>query len=198
MYRKIEAGINPAIEVGRFLTEVAGFANTPALLGRVEFVEGDRRSAVGDRPRLVANQGDGWTVTSAYLDRFVDDQRLSPPSDMPARDEEQMPYLRIMAQAGRRTAELHLALAGNPTTDFAPEPVARRCACAGPRDAQGTRRSGVRCARASATPCARPTGRWSIALVAQRDPARPADHCCRRTSAERTSAFTATSASSRC
>ena len=36
MFRKIEAGINPAIEIGRFLTEVAGFANTPALLGTVE------------------------------------------------------------------------------------------------------------------------------------------------------------------
>ena len=42
LYRKLEAGINPEIEVGRFLTEVAGFANTPALLGSVELVEGDR------------------------------------------------------------------------------------------------------------------------------------------------------------
>src|ERR1700742_1027545 len=32
VYRKLEAGINPEIEVGEFLTEVAGFANTPALL----------------------------------------------------------------------------------------------------------------------------------------------------------------------
>src|SRR5438552_7689181 len=31
--RKLESGINPEIEIGRFLTEVAGFANTPALLG---------------------------------------------------------------------------------------------------------------------------------------------------------------------
>ena len=44
VYRKLEAGINPEIEVGRFLTEVAGFANTPALLGSVELVEGDNRA----------------------------------------------------------------------------------------------------------------------------------------------------------
>jgi len=29
---KLVSGINPEIEIGRFLTEVAGFANTPALL----------------------------------------------------------------------------------------------------------------------------------------------------------------------
>ena len=52
IYRKLEPGINPEIEMGRFLTEVAGFANTPALLGSVELVEGDKRSAIGDRPRL--------------------------------------------------------------------------------------------------------------------------------------------------
>ena len=46
VYRKLEAGINPEIEIGRFLTEVAGFANTPALLGSVELVEGDERSAI--------------------------------------------------------------------------------------------------------------------------------------------------------
>ena len=34
--RGFHSGINPEIEVGRFLTEVAGFANTPALFGSVE------------------------------------------------------------------------------------------------------------------------------------------------------------------
>jgi maltose alpha-D-glucosyltransferase/alpha-amylase len=47
IYRKLEAGINPEIEMGRFLTEVAGFANTPALLGSVELIEGEQRSAIG-------------------------------------------------------------------------------------------------------------------------------------------------------
>src|SRR5205085_5227104 len=32
LYRKLENGINPEIEVGRFLTDLAGFSNTPALL----------------------------------------------------------------------------------------------------------------------------------------------------------------------
>ena len=45
LYRKLESGINPEIEMGRFLTEVAGFANTPALLGSVELVEGETHEA---------------------------------------------------------------------------------------------------------------------------------------------------------
>ena len=77
LYRKLEAGINPEIEIGRFLTEVAGFANTPALLGSVELVEGDQTQRDRDRSSPSSqNQGDGWTVTAAYLDRFVDEQRL--------------------------------------------------------------------------------------------------------------------------
>jgi maltose alpha-D-glucosyltransferase/alpha-amylase len=124
IYRTLEAGINPEIEMGRFLTEVAGFANTPTLLGSVELVEGDKRSAVGVIHAFVMNQGDGWTVTSAYLDRFVDEQRLLTTSGYPGESEEQLPYLRYMTQTGRRVAEMHLALAGNSElADFAPEPT---------------------------------------------------------------------------
>jgi maltose alpha-D-glucosyltransferase/alpha-amylase len=124
VYRKLESGINPEIEIGRFLTEVAGFANTPALLGSVELVEGDKKSAVAIVHAFVANQGDAWTVTSAYLDRFVDEQRLLATSEHTGESEEQAPYLRYMSQIGRRVAEMHLALASNDEfADFAPEPT---------------------------------------------------------------------------
>ncbi|HEY2210227.1 MAG TPA: maltose alpha-D-glucosyltransferase [Bradyrhizobium sp.] len=124
VYRKLECGINPEIEIGWFLTEVAGFANTPALLGSVELVEGDKKSAVAIVHAFVANQGDAWTVTSAYLDRFVDEQRLLATSEHPGESEEQVPYLRYMSQIGRRVAEMHLALAGSDEfADFAPEPI---------------------------------------------------------------------------
>src|ERR1700726_265331 len=124
LYRKLESGINPELEVGRFLTEVAGFANTPALLGSVELVEGDNKSAIAVVHAFVENQGDAWTVTSAYLDRFVDEQRLLAASPHPGESEEQAPYLRYMAQTGRRVAEMHLALAGHDEpSDFAPEPT---------------------------------------------------------------------------
>lgn len=122
IYRRLEPGINPEIEMGRFLTEVAGFANTPALLGSVELVEGDRRSSIGIVHAFVTNQGDAWTVTAAYLDRFVDEQRLLAASEHPSESEEQVPYLRYMAQTGRRVAEMHIALASSrELPDFTPE-----------------------------------------------------------------------------
>jgi maltose alpha-D-glucosyltransferase / alpha-amylase len=123
-YRKLESGINPEIEIGRFLTEVAGFSNTPAMLGSVELAEGERRSAIAIVHAQVGNQGDAWTVTAAYLDRFVEEQRLLATSDRPGESEEQVPYLRYMSQIGRRTAEMHLAFsATSALTDFAPEPI---------------------------------------------------------------------------
>jgi maltose alpha-D-glucosyltransferase / alpha-amylase len=121
VYRKLEPGINPEIEMGRFLTEVAGFANTPALLGSVELIEGDKQHAIAIVHAFVQNQGDAWTVTSAYLDRFVDEQRLLAASEHPGESEEQVPYLRYMSQTGRRVAEMHLALGSSDTGDFAPE-----------------------------------------------------------------------------
>jgi maltose alpha-D-glucosyltransferase/alpha-amylase len=124
MYRKLEVGLNPEIEMGRFLTEVAGFANTPALLGSVELVEGEKRSAIGIVHAFVANQGDAWTVTAAYLDRFVDEQRLLAASERPGENDEQVPYLRYMSQTGRRVAEMHVALANHKELpEFTPEPT---------------------------------------------------------------------------
>ncbi len=124
LYRRLESGAHPAIEVGRFLTEVTAFANTPALLGSAEVVEdGDKRGAIATVHTFVLNQGDGWTVSAAYLARFVDKLRLLG-REKAAESEEQAPYLRYMAQAGKRTAELHLALASNSElADFAPEPT---------------------------------------------------------------------------
>src|SRR5204862_6908549 len=112
--------------MGRFLTDVANFANTPALLGSVELVEGNEQSAIGVVHAFVANQGDLWTVSASYLDRFVEEQRLLAASIHPGEREEEIPYLRYMSQAGRRVAELHVALAGNSElAEFAPEPTGR-------------------------------------------------------------------------
>jgi maltose alpha-D-glucosyltransferase/alpha-amylase len=124
LYRRLESGTNPEIEVGRFLTEVVGFANAPAMLGSVELTEGENRSAIAIVHARVENQGDAWTVTAGYIDRFLEEQRLLTASVRPGERDEQVPYLRYMSQIGRRTAELHLALATpSGLTDFAPEPI---------------------------------------------------------------------------
>jgi maltose alpha-D-glucosyltransferase/alpha-amylase len=124
LFRRLESGINPAIEIGRFLTEVAGFANTPAMLGSAELIEGDQRSAIAIVHAQVGNQGDAWTVTSAYLDRLVETQRLLADSSRTREGEEQTAYMRNLSQIGRRTAELHLALAtANGSPDLTPEAI---------------------------------------------------------------------------
>jgi maltose alpha-D-glucosyltransferase/alpha-amylase len=121
--RRITAGIHPEIEVGKFLLE-SGYANAPALLGSIELHEGEECSALAVVHRFVENQGDAWTVTNSYLDRFIDEQRVMAP-ETAAESPELASYLQHVRQIGRRTAELHMALAGrSDIAAFAPEPVA--------------------------------------------------------------------------
>jgi maltose alpha-D-glucosyltransferase/alpha-amylase len=124
LYRKLDNGINPEVEVGRFLTDVTGFANTPALLGSVELSGQGSDCAVAIVHAFVGNQGDAWTVSSAALDRFVDEQRLVGASDSTPALEEKAVYQRYMTQTGKRVAEMQVALASrDDIPDFRPEPV---------------------------------------------------------------------------
>lgn len=121
--RRISEGIHPEIEIGRFLLEQTDYRNVPDLLGSIELIEGDRRSAVAVVHRFIENQSDAWAVTAAYLDRFIDEQRV-----LAAANAEESPelaaYLQRVRQIGRRTGELQRALASrSDIPDFAPEPI---------------------------------------------------------------------------
>ena len=123
LFRRLESGINPEIEVGRFLTETVAFRNAPPLLGTVEMEENGTCCAVAVVHGFIENQGDAWTVTNAYLDRFVEEQRLLT-AEAADHSDEQAAYARLMEQVGRRVAELQLALASrDDIIDFAPEPI---------------------------------------------------------------------------
>jgi maltose alpha-D-glucosyltransferase / alpha-amylase len=110
-YRRLEEGINPDLEVSRFLSE-CGFPNIPPVAGYFEYRFDRRRSGtLGILQGYVPNQGDAWAYTLAQLERY-----LAHPT---ALDE----YLERAALLGRRTAELHLALASEPDDPaFAPVP----------------------------------------------------------------------------
>ena len=71
LFRKIEAGINPDIEVGRFLTE-HNFANTPAVLGTLNYQsdDGTLDYAAGILQQFVKNHGDAWKYTLDSLSEF--------------------------------------------------------------------------------------------------------------------------------
>jgi maltose alpha-D-glucosyltransferase / alpha-amylase len=123
LFRRLEPGINPEIEVGRFLTDTIPFPHTPALLGAIELEENGVRSAVAVVHRFVENQGDAWTVTSAYLDRFVEEQRLLT-AEAAGHSDELAAYVRRMEHVGQRVAELQLGLASrDDIVDFAPEEI---------------------------------------------------------------------------
>ena len=123
IFRKVTPGIHPEFEMGRFLADVAHFKNTPALLGTVELVEGETRTALATVHAFIQNQGDAWGVTGASLDRLIDEQRLLP-DEIAAETSEMTSMLQRMRQIGRRTAELHHALASHDVDGFTPEPIA--------------------------------------------------------------------------
>jgi maltose alpha-D-glucosyltransferase/alpha-amylase len=123
LFRRLDQGVNPEIEIGRFLTETVQFSHMPPLLGSVELLANGASSAIAVVHGFVQNQGDAWTVTGAYLDRFVEEQRLLT-AEAAGESDEQAAYLRRAQHVGRRVAELQLALASrDDLPDFAPEPI---------------------------------------------------------------------------
>jgi maltose alpha-D-glucosyltransferase/alpha-amylase len=116
-YRRLAPGIQPELEIGRFLVEEAKFANTPPLLGGIERRAPDGQStAYGSAFGFVRNQGDGWVYTTEYLDRRLGELRLQPPTEGEAEvgfsdDDAHGFYLTQARILGQRTAELHRAFA---------------------------------------------------------------------------------------
>jgi maltose alpha-D-glucosyltransferase/alpha-amylase len=93
------------------------------MVGAVELVDDHTRHAVAVVHRFIENQGDAWSVTSAYLDRYVEEERLLPTEPTDETDE-QTAYLARIRQAGVRIAEMQHALASrDDIPDFAPEPI---------------------------------------------------------------------------
>ncbi len=109
-YRRLGEGVNPELEVGRFLTTVAKFEHCVPVAGALEYV-----SASGTPTTLallqayVSNQGDGWAFTIDYLQRFFEERRAAPGEAAPA--EVHGAYLALVRTLGTRVAQMHLALA---------------------------------------------------------------------------------------
>jgi len=126
LYRRLEPGIHPEVELGRYLTDVAGFANTPPVYGHavLEAPDGTPKNAIAVAvlQGFVRNQGDGWTYVMDYLDRFFDEAELNGPA---TEDGQPHAYIQSLARTlGVRTGEMHRAFA-LPSDDpaFAPKPI---------------------------------------------------------------------------
>jgi len=141
IYRRLEPGIHPEIEMGNFLTERA-FPYTAPLTGTLEYRSEDGESmALGSLHAFVQNQGDAWHYTLDSLGQFFDAALARKEADHAQPEQSRHPldlrkvelpghaheligtYLDSANLLGRRTAELHLALSSNYSdSNFSPEP----------------------------------------------------------------------------
>ncbi|NBC32886.1 MAG: maltose alpha-D-glucosyltransferase [Alphaproteobacteria bacterium] len=125
-YRRLHPGLHLELEVARYLTETAGYANTPPLIGSIEHNGSDGQpTALCILQGFVANQGDGWRYTLNHLARVLERAGTEEPADMTAFPDPDHVYRLLIETLGTRTAELHQAF-GLATGDpgFDPEPVA--------------------------------------------------------------------------
>jgi maltose alpha-D-glucosyltransferase/alpha-amylase len=146
LFRRLEPGINTDLEVTRFLNEETSFTGTPRLEGALQY-ETDAAAeptTLAILQRYVANSGDAWTYTVDTFGRFFDSVlsdpiaaeqlvRTTPMESLLVIAEKPFPdiaqqtiglYLADAEILGRRTAQMHLALASRDDIPaFAPEPI---------------------------------------------------------------------------
>jgi maltose alpha-D-glucosyltransferase/alpha-amylase len=143
LYRRLEEGVNPEAETGRFLTEEVRFDGVAPLIGTLEYRRGGAEPVdIALLQGYIPSHGDAWALAldegARYFDRVLSrtrEVRKAPP--LPASlfdlDFAAVPplmqeliggfFLEMVALLGRRTGELHLALASRPQEPaFSPEP----------------------------------------------------------------------------
>ncbi|HLI52122.1 MAG TPA: maltose alpha-D-glucosyltransferase [Thermomicrobiaceae bacterium] len=128
LIRRLEPGVNPDVEVTRFLTK-RQFIHTPPFAGSIEYrpASGEPMTC-GILQGFVPNEGDAWSHTLEALSRFFENARaesLAPPllgistanlltlvdnAGDPAGVETLNGYLSEAFLLGQRTAEMHLEL----------------------------------------------------------------------------------------
>jgi maltose alpha-D-glucosyltransferase/alpha-amylase len=135
LFRKLEPGENLDATMGRFLTQ-RGFDHAPRLAGTVDYQpQDDNKMTLGILQEFIANEGDAWDYTLDEIDRFYErvltrgrpreepEQvgTLESPTEADI-DELVGSYLDAAKLLGRRTAEMHTALADAPVgSAFGPE-----------------------------------------------------------------------------
>jgi maltose alpha-D-glucosyltransferase/alpha-amylase len=124
IFRKLAEGVNPDAEILRFLTERRHFTHAPAFGGELVFrAPGHESHVLALGLGVVPNDGDAWSFVLRELAGFYHRADSAKFSDAAVHDAIGSDFLARAAQLGRRTGEMHVALA-EATDDpaFAPEP----------------------------------------------------------------------------
>jgi trehalose synthase-fused probable maltokinase len=141
LYRRVQAGMNPDWEIGRYLTS-RGFRHSPPVGGAFEYVNAGETTTLALLLSFVHNAGDAWAATLKELDNFLTGvQAQHVTVDGTAGNERSVwdlaqstiaegdrrligPSLDAAAALGERTAALHLTLGqAQHDPDFTPEPL---------------------------------------------------------------------------
>jgi len=138
LMRRMDEGTSPEVELSSYLTEVARFPHSPPLSGHVELRRGREEPAtLAVFHGLAPNEGDAWTFTLDALEQFLEAELVEGRAADPAPERglieraragvdpeegaEFAFYLDMARTLGRRTGELHRALAGGEGPALAPE-----------------------------------------------------------------------------
>ncbi|NLL61653.1 MAG: maltose alpha-D-glucosyltransferase [Candidatus Atribacteria bacterium] len=138
LFRKLDEGINPDLELTKYLSKKTYFQNTPSFAGALEYWKKDgSQITLGMLSPFIPNEGSAWELAQDYLVRYYE-KVLSQPSqpslpdsffpnieqDIPEEIQEliEVPFIEMVSLLGKRTAELHNTL-GSSTQDreFKPE-----------------------------------------------------------------------------
>jgi maltose alpha-D-glucosyltransferase / alpha-amylase len=148
LFRRLESGVNPELELGRFLTERSCYRNTPQLLGALEFQPGSGEEPItlGVLHEFIPNSNLGWKHALDHIGRFFEQAltereqhgnlaNLIPTGSLldlaanersPVVEELVGGYLQAAELLGQRTAEMHRALVDcQDDPAFAPEPFSQ-------------------------------------------------------------------------
>ena len=112
LFRRLDEGENPQLEIGRFLAKT-NFRSASRLEGALTYrAPGGRAATLGLLENWIANGSDGWSYVVKQLERAAHEGSSL---EELAQD---------MTLLGTTTADLHAALASDPSVEaFAPEPV---------------------------------------------------------------------------
>jgi maltose alpha-D-glucosyltransferase/alpha-amylase len=112
LFRRQEPGVQPELEIARFLTDETDYRNAPPLAGSIDYLASDGRvSSLGVLQRFMPNRGDAWQTTLDRVARVLDGGPFEP-------------AIAPLERLAEVTAELHAALASRPDDPaFAPEPI---------------------------------------------------------------------------
>jgi maltose alpha-D-glucosyltransferase / alpha-amylase len=143
LYRKLGDGVNPELEIGEHLTARSEFANTAPIVAALEVVrDGGPPQTLAVVLTYVPHEDDAWSTFLDYAQRFFEGLDALPPEQVNALclpgdpgcagGDEGPPQevvtliaepLELVRLLGRRTAEMHAALADDQGEEaFRPEP----------------------------------------------------------------------------